>query len=178
MIHEAKREMRTWRERLEAIIDIWDDGNLYPDDRCYVPGALRAEIDEARRALAARLREGERDVRIAELEQKLAEAKARALELAAEADHIKQVEFPKRAENIANHWRAIVRDWKANAADAESRLSAVEAALRELVRTNSIRESSEFLDMTPAERSDVLIQDERAFEAARAIAEKERKNVE
>lgn len=43
-----------WFAHLDALVDIWEDGNYNaPEDRCYVPGALKDTMLRAKAAIAA-----------------------------------------------------------------------------------------------------------------------------
>jgi len=48
----AREDAAQLRDALELIIDVWDDGKLPEQDRCYSHGAFTSSIDDARSAIA------------------------------------------------------------------------------------------------------------------------------
>jgi hypothetical protein len=51
---EQTRALTDWQDRCAVLVDIYDDAmNNAPEDRCYVDGAFKAEMDEVRTLLTA-----------------------------------------------------------------------------------------------------------------------------
>jgi hypothetical protein len=53
-VAQTERALTDWQHRCAALVDIYDDAtNNAPEDRCYVDGAFKAELDEVRALLTA-----------------------------------------------------------------------------------------------------------------------------